>query len=66
MDRYWLQAVADYDLVSRVMLTVASCLMIRTLGGDLVQTAQAYSKEIENDIDNIDAILVIGLVSFFG
>ena len=57
VDRYWLQAVADYDLVSRVKLTVASCLMIRTLGGDLVQTAQAYSKEIENDIDNIDAIL---------
>lgn len=57
VDRYWLQAVADYDLVSRVKLTVVSCLMIHALGGDLVQTAQAYSKEIENDIDNIDAIL---------
>lgn len=55
--RYWLQAVADYDLVCRVKLAVISCLMIRNLGGDLVQTAQSYSKEIENDVDNIDAIL---------
>ena len=57
VDRYWLQAVSDYDLVSRVKLTVISCLMIRHLGGDLIQTAQAYSKEIENDADNVDAIL---------
>ena len=57
VDRYWLQAVSDYDLVSRVKLTVISCLMIRHLGGDLIQTAQAYSKEIENDADNVDALL---------
>ena len=57
VDRYWLQAVSDYDLVSRVKLTVISCLMIRLLGGDLVSTAQLYSKEIENSIDNIEAIL---------
>lgn len=57
VERYWLQAVADYDLVCRVKLTVISCLVIKTLGGDLVQTAQTYSKEIENDPDNIDAIL---------
>ena len=57
IDRYWLQAVSDYDLVSRVKLTVISCLLIRHLGGDLQDTAQAYSKEIENDADNVDAIL---------
>ena len=57
VDRYWLQAVADYDLVSRVKLAVISCLMIRMLGGNLEETAQRYSKEIENDVDNIDAIL---------
>ena len=57
VDRYWLQAVSDYDLVSRVKLTVVSCLMIRHLGGDLLTTAQAYSKEIENDADNVDALL---------
>ena len=57
VDRYWLQAVSDYDLVSRVKLTVISCLLIRHLGGDLRATAQAYSKEIENDADNVDALL---------
>ena len=57
VERYWLQAVADYDLVSRAKLAVLSCLVIRALGGDLLQTAQAYSKEIENDPDNIDALL---------
>lgn len=56
IERYWLQAVADYDLVGRVKLAVISCLMIKALGGDL-RTAQLYSKEIENSIDNIEAIL---------
>ena len=57
VDRYWLQAVSDYDLVSRVKLAVISCLVIRELGGVVEVTAQRYSKEIENDVDNIDAIL---------
>ena len=38
-------------------LTVITCLLIRHLGGDLQDTAQAYSKEIENDADNVDSIL---------
>lgn len=57
VDRYWLQAVSDYDLVGRVKLIVCSCLVIKALGGDVCQTAQLYSKEIENDADNVDAIL---------
>ena len=57
VDRYWLQAVSDYDLISRVKLMVISCLTIRELGGDMISTAQLYSKEIENSIDNIEAIL---------
>ena len=57
VDRYWLQAVSDYDLISRAKLAVTACLLIRTLGGDLTQTAQLFSKEIENDPDNVDAIL---------
>ena len=57
VSRWWLQAVSDYDLISRVKLTVAACLVIHALGGDTVQTAQAFSKEIENDPDNIEAIL---------
>ena len=56
-ERYWLQAVSDYDLVSRVKLTVISCLTVKLLGGDFEETAQLYAKEIENDPDNIDALL---------
>lgn len=55
--RYWLQAVSDYDLVCRVKLTVIACLLVGALGGDVLQTAQLFSKEIENDPDNIEAIL---------
>lgn len=57
IDRYWLQAVSDYDLVSRVKFVLVSCLVIRNLGGDVFRTAQLYSKEIENDADNMDALL---------
>lgn len=57
VERYWLQAVSDFDLVGRVKLTVVSCLTVKLLGGDPVATAQLYSKEIENDPDNLDALL---------
>ena len=57
MDRWWLQAVSDYDLVCRAKLIVIGCILIRTLGGDLAATAQLFSKEIENDGDNVEAIL---------
>ena len=55
--RYWLQTVSDYDLVCRVKLAVISCLVIQSLGGNLSETAQLYSKEIENNVDNIEALL---------
>ena len=57
VERYWLQAISDFDLVGRVKMIVLSCLLVRHLGGDLVQTAQLYAKEIENSADNVDAIL---------
>lgn len=57
VQRYWLQAVSDWDLVGRVKLAIGACLTIRALGGDITQTAQLYSKEIENDPDNVDALL---------
>ena len=57
IERYWLQAVSDYDLSCRVKFCIASCILIRQLGGDLLTTAQTYSKEIENNIDNVEAIL---------
>ena len=57
IQRYWLQAISDYDLVCRAKLTVVSCLLVGALGGDPVPTAQLFSKEIENDPDNVEAIL---------
>ena len=57
VQRYWLQAVSDYDLICRVKMILAGCLLVKTLGGSLIETAQLYSKEIENDADNLDAIL---------
>lgn len=55
--RYWLQAVSDLDLMGRVKLTAVSCLMLKHLGGEPLETAQLYSKEIENNGDNVDALL---------
>lgn len=57
VQRYFLQSVSDLDVVCRVKFAVISCLVIHYLGGDPVQTAQQYSKEIENDPDNLNAIL---------
>ena len=57
VERYWLQAVSDCDLACRVKFIVASCLLVHLLGGDMVETAQLYSKEIENSDENVDSIL---------
>lgn len=57
VERYWLQAISDFDLVGRVKMVVLSCVLVHLLGGDLVQTAQIYAKEIENSADNVDGIL---------
>ena len=55
--RYWLQTISDFDLVGRVKFCIVSCLVTKLVGGDLLRTAQLYSKEIENDLDNVYAIL---------
>lgn len=55
--RYWLQAVSDFDLLCRVKFMIGACLLIGCLGGNLEKTAQLFSKEIENDPDNVDTIL---------
>lgn len=57
VQRYWLQAVSDYDLICRVKMVIAACLLVKYLGGDPIETAQLYSKEIENSAENVDAIL---------
>lgn len=57
VDRYWLQTISDFDLVGRVKFALLSCILVRLLGGSFIETAQAYSKEIENSIENVEAIL---------
>lgn len=57
VQRYWLQTICDLDLVCRVKLIAVSCLVVGALPGDVVRGAQLYSKEIENDPDNVEAIL---------
>lgn len=57
VDRYWLQAVSDLDIYGRVKFLVTACLTVRHLGGNLLRTAQLFSKEIENDWDNLEALL---------
>ena len=57
VERYWLQAVSDYDLACRVKFLLISCLVVSALGGSFIETAQLYSKEIENNCDNVEAIL---------
>ena len=54
--RYWLQAVSDFDLVCRVKFMVAACILVGSLEGDFLRVAQLFSKEIENDADNIEAV----------
>lgn len=57
IERYWLQAVSDFDLICRVKFIIIACILVNALGGDPVETAQLFSKEIENDPDNTEAIL---------
>lgn len=57
VSRYWLQAVSDLDLYGRVKFAVASCLLVSSLEGNFTENAQIFSKEIENDPDNLDALL---------
>ena len=57
VERYWLQAISDFDLIARVKFAVVSCMLVHFLGGDTVGTAQLYAKEIENSVENVEAIL---------
>ena len=57
ISRHWLQAVSDLDLTGRVKFILTACLLTNALDNNLVQTAQLFSKEIENDQDNLYALL---------
>ncbi|MBE6924361.1 MAG: hypothetical protein E7466_03875 [Ruminococcaceae bacterium] len=55
--RHWLQAVSDYDLACRVKMIVTGCILVNGLGGNPVDTAQLWSKEIENSAENLESLL---------
>ena len=57
VQRYWLQAISDYDLYCRAKFILIACLLVKHLGGNIFRTAQLFSKEIENSIDNVEALL---------
>ena len=57
VERYWLQAVSDYDLICRVKFMISACLLLSYIPGNTAQNAQLFSKEIENDPDNVEALL---------
>lgn len=57
IDRYWLQAVSDYDLACRVKFIIVACLLVSSLPGSFPENAQLFSKEIENNVDNVESIL---------
>lgn len=54
VNRYWLQAVSDRDVLWRTKQMLAACLMARALP-DLADIV-LYSKEVEHDPDNVDCI----------
>lgn len=55
--RYWNQAVSDWDLAARVKLIVSGCCLLARMEGEMEQNIQLCAKEIENDAENVDAIL---------
>ena len=57
ISRYWLQAMSDFDLVCRVKFMISAVTLVCLLGGEPIETAQLFSKEIENDAENVDALL---------
>ena len=54
--RYYYQAVLDYDLTGRVKMVISGCILTALLGAE-ERTIQLYAKEIENDAENVDALL---------
>lgn len=57
IERYWLQAVSDWDLVCRVKMLLSAAVLLRSMDADPISTAQLWSKEIENSSENVDALL---------
>lgn len=58
--RYWFQEIGLGlpDAEGKILFIVASCLMVNALGGDFVETAQLFSKEIENSDCNPEHLIL--------
>ena len=54
VNRYWLQAISDHDVIWRTKQMLAACLMARLLPG--TDAIALYSKEVEHDGENVDCI----------
>ena len=57
INRYWLQAINDLDILCRAKFVIAACLLVGLMADEPAQTAQLFSKEVENNDDNVEAIL---------
>lgn len=55
--RWWLQAVSDLDVVCRAKLILVMCLLVAHFPGNPLRAGQLMSKELENNLENIVAIL---------
>ena len=58
--RYWFQEIGLglTDAEGKIGFIIASCLIVNSLGGDFVQTAQLFSKEIENSDCNPEDLIL--------
>lgn len=57
LQRHWLQAISDYDLLGRICFCVIACIMIGCVDIPTIRAAQLFSKEIENNTENLYALL---------
>jgi len=60
--RYWFQEIGLGlpDAEGKLGFIIASCLLVNALGGDFVETAQLFSKEIENSDCNPETLIITG------
>ena len=55
--RHYLQAISDFDLAGRICFSVIACIMIGSVDLPVPRAAQLFSKEIENNSENLYRIL---------
>lgn len=60
--RYWFQEIGLGlpDAEGKLGFIIASCLVVNALGGDFIESAQLFSKEIENSDCNPENLIITG------